>query len=123
MPYKRFSLVAETFSIPQNHAVFVDIDFFNSHSCYRKQAHASPIRDTRDWTHSICGCSYGCVGLVVSPVSVRLCACKHAVLVKYRPARQDQGIVTAVTARTQESLHHDDARLTGKAPSHETSSA
>lgn len=32
MPYKRFSRVAQAFSIPQNHAVFVDIDFFNTHS-------------------------------------------------------------------------------------------
>ena len=31
MPYKRFSRVAWAFSIPQNHAVFVDGDFFNTH--------------------------------------------------------------------------------------------
>src|SRR6266851_1556235 len=35
MPYKRFSRVAQTFSIPQNHAVFVAIDFFNTHRLMR----------------------------------------------------------------------------------------
>jgi hypothetical protein len=34
MPYKRLSRVAQAFSIPQNHAVFVDIDFFNTHAIF-----------------------------------------------------------------------------------------
>jgi hypothetical protein len=36
MPYKRFSRVAWAFSIPQNHAVFVDVDFFNTHACWQQ---------------------------------------------------------------------------------------
>jgi hypothetical protein len=39
MRYRRFSLVADAFSIPQNHAVFVDIDFFNTHR---------PLRESTD---------------------------------------------------------------------------
>ena len=35
-PYKRFSRFAQAFSIDQNHTGFVDIDFFNTHACWRQ---------------------------------------------------------------------------------------
>jgi hypothetical protein len=36
MPYKRFSRAAQAFAIPQNHAVFADINFFDTHACARQ---------------------------------------------------------------------------------------
>ncbi len=53
MPYKRFSRVAQAFSIPQNHAVFVDIDFFNTHRAFHLlRRSANPLADwpTPGWS-------------------------------------------------------------------------
>jgi hypothetical protein len=55
MPYKRFSRVAQAFSIPQNHAVFVDIDFFNSHAIYRQVRFRLPIASGQPTTKSDAG--------------------------------------------------------------------
>jgi hypothetical protein len=38
MPYKRFSRVAWTFSIPKFWQFFKESDFFNSHACLRQQS-------------------------------------------------------------------------------------